>query len=188
MIGSWTDWELSARGRQQAHNIAFNLKEEMDVKDFCIYASPLTRTRQTAEIIASSLDIPLVRYSDALKERSLGRAIGRSVQWLKQNIESEERTVYDRCFSDAESRADVWERLSPFYEEILKIDNEKILLVSHGDTLSIWNVMWLRLPLQSLNNMDIYGVTGGVTFMYQTEQGKRIIRRMSDTSFMQKWR
>eukprot|EP01132_Coremiostelium_polycephalum_P010761 gene10761-13175_t len=185
MIGSWTDWKLTKVGEEQAHNIGINLKREIgENKKFFLYSSTLTRTKQTSEIIKEYLDIEQVIYTESLKERSLGKAIGKSVQWLKENIESEENTINDRCFSDAESRKDVWDRLLEFYNDLMKNDQENIIIVSHGDTLSVFNVMWLLLEAQHLNNIDLYGVSGGVSFLYQNDKGKRIIKRLSDTSFM----
>lgn len=150
---------------------------------YAMYSSPLKRTRQTAEILGKELQSnPDLR--DALKERSLGKAIGKSVQWLKENIENEEKTIYDKCFSDAESRFDVWNRLLPFYNEIMSNDNENIIIVSHGDTLSVFNVMWLGLTPDMLNDIELSGVSGGVSFLYQKSCGKKIIKRLSDTSYI----
>lgn len=186
MIGSWTDWELTEKGIEQAENIAYNLKSEIHNIAFSLFASPLKRAKQTAETIGKKLDIQL-RIIDALKERSLGKANGKSVQWLKENIENEERTIYDKCFSDAESRYDVWQRLLPFYDEIISNDEENIIIVSHGDTLSLFNAMWLGLEPEMLNRIDLYGVSGGVSFLRQTSAGKRIIKRLSDTSYIKSW-
>ncbi|WP_294186535.1 histidine phosphatase family protein [uncultured Sphingobacterium sp.] len=182
MIGSWNDWPLTEKGIQQAENIAANLKSEFRDTKFSVYTSPLSRTSQTADIIGKQFNV-VPQSATALKERYLGRAVGQSVQWLKDNIEAEERSIYDKCFSDAESRFDVWQRLISFYDTIIDSADENIIIVSHGDTLSIFNTMWLGLNVEALNSMDLYGVSGGVSFLYQTEIGKRIIRRMSDTSY-----
>lgn len=183
MIGSWTDWDLTDNGIQQAANIAYNLKSEIENREFSIYSSSLKRAIQTAEIIGKRLNIPTTQ-TDSLRERSLGKAIGKSVQWLKENIENEENTIYDKCFSDAESRFNVWQRLLPFYNEILYNNEENMIIVSHGDTLGIFNVMWLGLDVAMLNDISLYGVSGGVSFLHQTADGKRIIKRLSDTSYM----
>ncbi len=183
MIGSWTDWDLTDNGVQQAANIAYNLKSEIENRECSIYSSSLKRAIQTAEIIGKRLNIPTTQ-TDSLRERSLGKAIGKSIQWLKENIENEENTIYDKCFSDAESRFDVWQRLLPFYNEILYNNEENMIIVSHGDTLSIFNVMWLGLDVAMLNDISLYGVSGGVSFLHQTADGKRIIKRLSDTSYM----
>lgn len=182
MIGSWTDWDLSEVGKLQAGNIAKNLSHELKGKKVSIYCSTLLRAKQTSEYLEKELHVQAT-FTDSLKERSLGRAIGQSVQWLRENIENEEVTVFDKCFSDGESRSDVWERLRPFFEEIMNNDDENIIIISHGDTLSIFNAMWLGFNVEMLNSFDLYGVSGGVSFMYQTK-GRRIIKRLSDTSYM----
>ncbi|WP_188753145.1 histidine phosphatase family protein [Parapedobacter defluvii] len=186
MIGSWTDWELTEKGIEYAENIAYNLQLEIKNSAFSLFSSPLKRAKQTAGIIGEKLDIQ-PRITGALKERSLGKANGKSVQWLKENIENEEKTIYDKCFNDAESRYDVWQRLLPFYGEIISNDEENIIIVSHGDTLSLFNVMWLGLEAEILNRIDLYGVSGGVSFLHQTNAGKRIIKRLSDTSYIKSW-
>ena len=117
MVGSWTDWNLSELGKIQAGNIARKLSRELRDKNFVMYSSDLARARQTAEIVGKQLGItPILRQE--LRERNLGRCVGKSVQWLRENMECQEKTVDDRMFPDAESRRDVWNRLDPFFKEI----------------------------------------------------------------------
>jgi probable phosphoglycerate mutase len=182
MIGSWTDWDLTDFGREQAARIGRKLADELSGRSYIMYASSLLRARRTAEIVAEHLNItPII--TDALKERNLGMAVGKSVQWLKENIECQERTVDDRCFHDAESRRDVWKRLLPFHGEIMRNEAENVIVVSHGDTLAIFNAMWLGLNPEFLNQGDLYGSPGGVSFLYETADGKRVIKRLSDMSY-----
>ena len=135
MIGSWTDWELTETGKQQAENIAENLRNELSGNKYILYSSDLLRAKQTAEIIAKRFAIESI-YRKELRERNLGRCCGQSVQWLKDHMECEEKTIDDKVFSNAESRRDVWMRLKPFFDEIVSDDNENIIIVSHGDLLS----------------------------------------------------
>jgi broad specificity phosphatase PhoE len=182
MVGSWTDWDLTDLGREQAKRIGEKLARELSGKDCVMYTSSLLRARHTAEIVAKHLNItPIV--TDTLRERNLGRAVGKSVSWLKENIECQEKSADDRCFHDAESRKDVWNRLLPFYREVTSSETERIIIVSHGDTLSIFNVMWLGLDVEFLNRCDLWGMAGGVSFLEETSDGKRRIRRLSDMSF-----
>jgi probable phosphoglycerate mutase len=136
MVGSWTDWELSETGKNQAECIGKKLAAELAGKNFIIYSSDLKRAKQTAEIIGQHLNLT-PSNTTALRERNLGRCVGKSVQWLRENMECQERTVDDRMFSDAESRRDEWNRLLPFYLEIIGSDDENIIIVSHGDLLSV---------------------------------------------------
>ncbi len=185
MVGSWKDWPLTERGLEQAAAIARNLGRELGARRCALFSSPLQRTRQTAEAVAAQLDVVPV-FSNRLRERNLGAAVGQSVEWLRENMEQPERTIDDRCFSDAESRRDLWNRLYPFYDELITSEAETVVIVSHGDTLALFNAMWLRQDPEFLNGGDLYGLSGGVSFLHQTAEGRRVIRCMSDLSFMQR--
>ena len=191
MVGSWTDWHLTGLGHQQAQRIAEKLLPSLQGKNWKMYASDLQRARETAAPLAALLGTePILRQE--LRERNLGPAVGQSVQWLREHLEMQERTVDDRLFSTAESRRDAWNRLKPFFDEIMAEEAENIILVSHGDLLSIFFVMWLGLPVEAMNSLDLYGMAGGVSFLHVAEdradpgttKGKRVIRRLSDMSFV----
>lgn len=182
MVGSWTDWELSPLGLEQAENIGKNLATELS-GGYIMYSSDLLRAKQTAEAVANHLGIvPIFRKE--LRERNLGECCGKSVQWLRENMEKPERTVDDRLFPSAESRRDEWNRLKPFFDEIISSPDGKIIIVSHGDLLSVFNAMWLGLPIESLEKAEIFGVSGGVSFLFENADGKRFIKKMSDTSYL----
>ena len=182
MVGSWTDWDLSELGRQQAENIGKKLSAELAGKPVVMYSSDLARAKQTAEIVGKHLGLQPI-LETALRERNLGKCVGKSIQWLKEHIECQEKTIDDRMFSDAESRRDVWNRLSPFFEKMMASEAETVIIVSHGDLLSVFNAMFLGAGVTSLNHFELYGVSGGVSKMYEEESGKRIIKKMSDLSY-----
>ncbi len=183
MVGSWTDWELSELGMQQANIIGEKLKAELLDKKFVMYSSDLLRAKQTAENIGKHLGIsPILRIE--LRERNLGRCCGKSVQWLRENLEMQEKTIDDRLFSDAESRRDEWNRLKPFFDEVMKSDNENIIIVSHGDLLSVFNTMFLGLNVESINTSEMFGLAGGVSYMFENNEGKRFIKKLSDMSYV----
>ena len=85
-----TDIPLNVTGRQQAAALATRLQKECwDA----VYASPLSRARETAEIIARRLDLP-VETDERLLERGHGQIEGTTVperiaQWGEnwQNLE-----------------------------------------------------------------------------------------------------
>lgn len=183
MVGSWTDWDLSELGIQQANNIGRNLSKELADKKYVMYSSDLLRAKNTAKIIGKYLGIEPIFITE-LRERNLGKCVGKSVQWLKENIETQEKSIDDKMFSDAESRRDEWNRLLPFFNELMTNEYENIIIVSHGDLLSVFNTMWLGMNIEMLNRSEIFGLAGGVTFMQETADGKRFIKRMSDMSYI----
>lgn len=183
MVGSWTDWDLTELGRKQAENIGKKLKEELQGKKFVMYSSDLKRAAQTAEEISKSLGVEATLRKE-LRERNLGKCCGKSVQWLRENIETPENTVDDCLFSDGESRRACWNRLLPFYEEVMESDEETIIIVSHGDLLSLWNLMYLGLPVEAYYDVDIHGPAGGVSHMIIGDDGKHRVRHINDMSYI----
>lgn len=183
MVGSWTDWDLSELGIKQANNIGRNLSKELGNKKYVMYSSDLLRAKHTAKIIGKYLGVEPILVRE-LRERNLGRCVGKSVKWLKENIEKEEKSIDDKMFSDAESRRDEWSRLLPFFNELMVSEHENIIIVSHGDLLSVFNSMWLGMEVEMLNKSELFGLAGGVTFMEETASGKRVIKRMSDMSYV----
>ncbi len=182
MVGSWTDWSLTELGKQQAERIAAKLEKELDGREIVLYTSDLKRAKQTADSIASRFGIvPIVKTE--LRERNLGRCCGKTVQWLRENLECDEKTIDDRLFSDAESRRDVWNRLKPFFDRVMAEEAENIVIVSHGDLLSVFNSMFLGLEPGSMNACEMFGFAGGVSQMIVKDDGKRMIKRISDMSF-----
>lgn len=62
--------------------------------------------------------------------------------------------------------------------------NKNIIIVSYGDLLSVFNVMFLGLKVDALNFLDIFGYVGGVSFMSENGDGKHFMNRMSDLSYI----
>ena len=183
MVGSWTDWELSELGHAQAEKIGEKLKFELAGRTFVMYSSDLLRAKQTAEHVGKHLGIEPILKTE-LRERNLGMCCGKSVQWLRENLECQEKTVDDRLFSDAESRRDEWNRLKPFFDELMANEEENIILVSHGDLLSVFNAMFLGLDVEAINTCELFGLAGGVSYMFVNDEGKRFVKRISDMSYL----
>ena len=184
MVGSWTDWELTELGIKQANKIGEKLQKELQNRKLTMYSSDLVRAKQTAENVGEYLGItPILRKE--LRERNLGKCCGKSVQWLRENIEQQEKKIDDKLFSDAESRREEWNRLRPFFDEIMANDEENIIVVSHGDLLSVFNTMFLGLDVETINNCEMFGLSGGVSYMFVNTEGKRFIKRIIDMSYIQ---
>lgn len=183
MVGSWTDWDLTDLGVEQAERIGQKLAKQLSGRKIAMYTSDLARAKHTAEIVAKHLGItPVIRPQ--LRERNLGKCVGQSVQWLRENMEVQEKSIDDRMFSDAESRRDEWNRLKPLFDEIMASEEECVVVVSHGDLLSVWNTMFLGMDVDTLNQFELFGTAGGVSFMFQNDEGKRFIKKMSDLSYL----
>ena len=184
MVGSWTDWDITEKGIIQAQNIANKLKEELKDKEVVIYSSDLLRAKHTAEIIGNALGKEIILKQE-LRERNLGKCCGKSVEWLRANKEMVEVTVDDKLFSDAESKREVFTRLKPLFCGIINCTNENVIIVSHGDLLSVFNILFLGLDVEVINNIELFGLSGGVSKFIIRDDGKRIIRKLSDMSYIE---
>lgn len=97
MVGSWTDWDLSELGVAQARRIGERLSVEIKEEQYVMYSSDLLRAKRTAEIVATLLNItPII--TDVLRERNLGSAVGKSVEWLRKNMECQKKQLMIKCF------------------------------------------------------------------------------------------
>lgn len=183
MVGSWTDWDLTPLGVAQAERIGARLAAELRGRPAAVYTSDLRRARRTADIIAAHLGASVTACHE-LRERNLGRCVGHSVQWLRENMEKPERTIDDRLFPDAESRRDAWQRLRPCFDRLLADPAGCIVVVSHGDLLGLFHAMFLGLEAESLNRLALSGRAGSLSELILEEDGFRRVRRLFDLSFL----
>ena len=86
--GRWqgqADPPLSPRGREQARALAASLAAEGVTERV---SSPLARARDTAQIVADTLDLP-VRFEPRLRERDAGACSGLTVEVVKRRYAAE---------------------------------------------------------------------------------------------------
>jgi len=182
MIGSWTDWELTALGKARAENIGRKLADELKGQSWKIICSDLIRTKQTAEPLARYLGAE-VEYRAKLREHNFGEAVGKSKQWAKENA-LPVNSFEDRRFPGAESLREFWKRVECLHQEILAYEAENIIVVSHTGTLWAWHRIWQGLDIQWFTSSS--SMPGGVSFMMLDHEGKRMITRLNDESYMER--
>ena len=132
-------WPLTKKGQEHAQNVAGRLLE-MGKFDLII-SSPVLRARQTAEIIAAKLQVP-VECDDLLSEYNCGTWNDNTIKQLEDSHSDYQEYMKiirgtDEHFryklGGAESRADIVTRLRQFLNKVLKQHpGRQILLVSHG--------------------------------------------------------
>ena len=190
-IGSWADWDLTPLGVTQAECIGKRLAEELSGCPCRIYSSDLRRARHTAEMVADCLRTT-VTFTDVLREQYLGEAIGKSKDWARLHVQTlvwpqtidRAVSVDGRLFRGAESLRDVWNRLLPFYRQVLESSEEYWILVSHAGTLGVFYAMWLGWNPEMLEKCALSGKSGGVSFLREDEAGHRMIERLNDMSYI----
>jgi probable phosphoglycerate mutase len=151
---------LTAKGRQQASTLAAKLKGSAITK---VYASPLLRAQQTAEILSGALGVGY-EISDALREYDCGILEGRSDQeaWDMHHAVSTDwftNKKWDRHVEGGESFLDIKARFVPFVEQLIQQPDlsADIALVGHGGTFIS------MLPLVLYNIDHSFTLENGMT-------------------------
>ena len=122
---------LTKRGIEQIKKVAKKLK---DKKIGLIFSSDVSRTRQTAEIIAKELGLE-INLDKRLRDVNFGIFSGK-LKKEYQKLFSDRKEKFFKRPPRGESWNDVRERVSCFLKEIEEKHKDKnILIVSHGDTL-----------------------------------------------------
>jgi len=142
--------ELSDEGREQVKRLARRLADE---RIAAAYTSPLSRTRETAQLLVAPHRLEL-RPRDGLREISHGRWEGLSRAEVEQRFGDEyaawEQDPFTFAPQGGESGLGVLSRALPVIREIvLAHPDETVLVVSHKATL--------RLLMSSLLGFDPRG-------------------------------
>lgn len=129
------DFPLTDVGRAQAQALAERWKREKVKFDFVI-SSPLSRARETAEIIASQLGL-LVEFDPLWLERDNGEFAGLTAHEVRNNFAHPDFTTpYDPVGLDGEGDWELFLRAGQALHELLKREPARYLIVSHGGLLN----------------------------------------------------
>ena len=153
-IQGQTDIELNETGKNQALK-AKEIFNELDLD--LIICSPLTRTKQTAEILNEDRKIKII-YSDALLERGLGSLEGKPTKYETEELYDLNLNVSD---NNIELATDFVDRIFNLLDTIKhNLDNKKVLLVTHGGTARAIEAYFYgissskKLPPETLKNCE----------------------------------
>ena len=162
---------LSPQGRGEAAAVALRLAGE---KIDTIYASPLDRTRETAEIIARRLDLPVVVREDLI-EIDFGDWTGLTFDQVRADKRWE---LWRSCRSIAAiPGGESWRRVQERIVDAL-VDMRRrhpdgtVVVVSHGDVIRAALLFALGMPLDLYNRIEI--ATASVSTVRIDNSGIRV--------------
>jgi len=167
MQGQWNS-DLNDLGRQQA-DTSGQFLATLDIE--YMVASPLDRTRQTAEIINQYLNLDL-NFDDRIMEWDCGDWSGEmwdqvADKWPEEFAAWQADQFYYRG-PNCENYPDMIERVQPFLSELKNLPFNRIAVVSHG---MIGRVMVGTLLGLAPQQMFSFGQSNDVIFQL-TEQGE----------------
>jgi broad specificity phosphatase PhoE len=145
---------LSATGRAEIAAVGERLAGE---EITALYASPLQRTKESADILAARLDLP-VQYRDDVIELDFGEWTG----WTFAEIRRDARwEAWRTCRSMAvvpggEGMRQVQERIVNALADLQKAHGDgTVVVVSHGDVIRAALLFALGMPLDLHARIDI---------------------------------
>jgi broad specificity phosphatase PhoE len=145
---------MTERGRAEIASQAERLAGE---KIAAIYASPLQRTRESAEIVAARLGLP-IEFRDDLLELDFGEWTGATFDSIRADPRwqawSTQRSL--AVIPGGESMRAVQQRV---VAALLELNDrhlhESVVLVSHGDVIRAVLLFALGMPLDLYNRIEI---------------------------------
>lgn len=140
--------ELTDAGREQARQAGRNLKDKnIDT----IVCSPMTRTIETAQLIAKEIgyDVDKIRANNAFIERYMGEYSGRPHAEYRKVVTS------GVLPPDMEKPEEMIKRIKQGLDWVRSLDGENIVLVAHGATGRI-----IQLIQENLHIDDMYKLAG----------------------------
>lgn len=135
------DIPLSGKGMEQARLAGQELQKQQ-IHTEHIYASDLTRTVQTAEIIADILDSRIIKVP-SLREMSLGEWDGCYISEIKEKYPEEfrkrgENLLTYKYGNNSENFYDLQYRVLKGFQTILESDEqEDIIIVAHAGVIKV---------------------------------------------------
>lgn len=129
-----TDYPLNDVGRAQSRALAARWVAEQ-VRFDRILASPLTRARETAEIISAALDVP-VEFDPIWMERAAGELSGLTAFEMRQRSRPEFINPYQDMGGSGEGDWELFLRAGQALHNLLRRPPGRYLIVSHGGLLN----------------------------------------------------
>jgi len=136
--GGWSQHGLTEEGIRQAEKLACTVKD-LNIKN--IYSSDLQRAMQTANILAKSMDLPVISLTQ-FRETNNGELAG-----MKHELALERypglfwnQLEWEQCYPGGESPKGFYERICTAWEEFsekIRERNEDVLLVTHGGVIQV---------------------------------------------------
>jgi len=148
-----TDIPLNDTGRRQARDVGRELAASGEHWDVLV-SSPLSRARETAELMGAEVGLKLSRTYDDVIERSFGDIEGRDCSHMTE----EDRHAFME--QHGEHTADLVARgVASLRQIIADYPGQNVMIVSHGSFIRLTAGHILNRKLRSLENGEVVTVT-----------------------------
>ena len=154
LVGRMPGVGLTERGRAEIAAVAARLSGEGVA---AIYASPLQRTRESGEILAERLGLPL-EFRDELSELDYGEWTGMTFEAIRADprwqLWSRHRSI--ASIPGGETMREVQRRATETLMELhARHPEDAVAIVSHGDVIRAALVFALGMPLDFYGRIEV---------------------------------
>jgi broad specificity phosphatase PhoE len=175
MAGRIPGVHLNEKGQKQAEALGEALK---DVPITAVYSSPLERAIETANPIADSHKLKIIRKVD-LMDTDVGKWQGKSLAMLRLTkawkiVQSAPSRFH---FPEGESFLNLQTRIANVMEEVVKTHykpKDIVAIVFHADPIKLAISHFLGLPLDHFQRLSCD--TGSLTAIYAGEAGANLVK------------
>ncbi|WP_432457554.1 GNAT family N-acetyltransferase [Cellulomonas iranensis] len=167
LVGGQFDSDLTPLGERQAAAIGAALRARITAgAGVAVASSDLLRTRRTAEVVASALAVTPT-FDARLREKSYGEAGGRPQAWLDARFVPPpavgDRLRHDEGVPGAETRLDLAVRAYAALTDLLTLDVDHLVVVTHGFTAGLLVAAWIGMPVASAGHVAFPVPSGSIT-------------------------
>ncbi|HEU4321924.1 MAG TPA: histidine phosphatase family protein [Roseiflexaceae bacterium] len=178
--GIKTDRGLTERGFAQARALAARLATG-EIPADVLYASTLLRARQTAELVAEALKLPIA-WDDDLHELRPGDSDGLHVNEARDRYEGFARfleDLYTPIAPGAESWGTFQTRVSAALERLIRRHTgQSVVLVAHGGVIEVSFLHFLGLGPEARTRAAFHGRNTSITHWRHQESVGRLEWRL----------
>ncbi len=149
---------LTARGREQVIGTGAKLRQLLGDESIRMWASPYVRTRQTAELLNLGVPTEDVRLEPRLREQDWANFQDPAKVAREKELRNEYGHFWYR-FTDGESGADVYDRVSTFLESLHRNFYDprmarNVVLVTHGLTMRLFCMRWFYWTVEYFESIS----------------------------------
>ncbi len=181
-----SDYPLTERGRKQAYALAERWKRERVSFD-AVISSPLSRAKETAEIVAAELGLT-VELDPLWLERDSGKFSGLTASEVRNNfIHPEFYAPFDPVGENGEGDWELFLRAGQALHCLLQREPARYLIVSHGGLLNqLMNaVVGIAPQANNAGTHFRFQNTAFAQIVYYPRQHRWEIRGLNDSAHWQ---
>jgi probable phosphoglycerate mutase len=153
-------------------------------KKVLFYCSDFIRAKQTADIISDTLRIASVT-TEALRELNWGIVKDMPLEEARRFELPMTEPLFDWiAFPEAETRRQLYHRITQFLEQLDTNTGDCALIVSHGNAIKSIIQWWLELVEDQQSHIDFNIAPCSITHLRVNDWGRKTIAKLNATGHL----